>query len=100
MPPGWRVRLTSSGVRSIPAQNIKAGVGYLLMRLANFEHKSAAGPNLKYQPAKVQQVIAGWRTISTESIARRYNGGGDPYYSKKLDYALRLVNKGEDAICE
>lgn len=143
LPPGWRERLTSSGVRSIPAQNIKAGVGYLLMRLANFEHKSVlsstsgikecvVGPGsslttlaakygttteilkklnpgasilrpgqvLKYQPAKVQRVIVGWRTISTESIARRYNGGGDPYYSKKLDYALRLVNKGEDAICE
>jgi len=143
LPSGWRERLTLSGVRSIPVQNIKAGVGYLLMRLAKFEHKSVPsgtsgvkecvvqagnsfatlaakygttteilkklnpgalilrpGQVLKYQPAKVQQVIAGWRAITTESIARRYNGGGDPNYSKKLDYALRLVNKGEDAICE
>jgi LysM repeat protein len=144
LPAGWRERLTLSGVRSIPAQNIKAGVGYLLTRLAKFEHRSVPtsdtsavkectvqagnslaslaakhsttveilkklnpgatilrpGQILKYRPGKVQQVIVGWRTIDTESIARRYNGGGDPNYSRKLDYAMRLVTKGEDAICE
>jgi hypothetical protein len=54
---------------------------------------------LKYRKASVQKVIASWRHISTTSIAQRYNGGGDPNYAKKLDYALSLVREGKAALC-
>jgi hypothetical protein len=55
---------------------------------------------LKYQRASVQQVIVGWRHISTSMVAHRYNGGGDPNYAKKLDYALGLIRHGKGATCE
>lgn len=142
LPPNWEGRLTVGSVRAIPAHNIRAGIGYLLMRMANFEHKSvlasdtkfyeikvSAGDNLekiakaqsstpeilkklnptvdmlrpgqvlKFQKASIQRVITSWRHLSTSLIAQRYNGGGDPNYAKKLDYALSLVRKGRAAVC-
>lgn len=143
LPAVWKGRLTMGSVRSIPGHNIRAGIGYLLMRTANFEHRSILGADakiyeitvkpgdsldkiakaqgsavdtlkklnptagtlrpgqvLKYQKASVQRVITNWRHLSTALIAQRYNGGGDPNYAKKLDYALSLVRKGEAVRCE
>lgn len=40
MPLKWRGRLTIGTVRSMPTHNIRAGIGYLLMRMANFEFQS------------------------------------------------------------
>lgn len=40
LPPAWKARLTRCAARSIPAYNIRAGIGYLLMRLANFSVRS------------------------------------------------------------
>jgi len=57
------------------------------------------GHTLKYQKASIQRVIVGWRQISTVSIALRYNGGGDPNYAKKLDYALALMRNRRAAVC-
>lgn len=142
LPSVLKGRLTTGSVRTIPSHNIRAGIGYLLMRMANFEHRSVLGPDpkvhevtvkagdsldkiagtqgstidtlrklnptatvlrpgqvLKYQKASVQRVIAGWRQISTVLIAQRYNGGGDPSYAKKLDYALSLMRKGKATVC-
>ena len=142
LPTAWKGRLTMGSVRSIPAHNIRAGIGYLLMRMANFEHRNVLaadakvyevtvkpgdsldkiakaqgsaietlkklnptatvlrpGQVLKYQKASVQRVIANWRHISTTLIAQRYNGGGDPNYAKKLDYALSLVRQGKAVAC-
>ena len=142
LPKGWKGRLTTGSVRSIPAHNIRAGIGYLLMRMANFEHRSLLGADskvyevavkpgdsldkiakvqgstvdtlrklnptaavlrpgqlLKYQKASMQRVVTSWRHISTATIAQRYNGGGDPNYSKKLDHALSLVRKGKAVVC-
>jgi hypothetical protein len=142
LPLVWKGRLTMTLVRTTPAYNICAGIGYLLMRLANFEYRSLPGADseiyeisvksgdsldkiaktqgstidtlkklnpavtvlhpgqiLKYRKASVQRVIASWRHISTTSIAQRYNGGGDPNYAKKLDYALSLVREGKAALC-
>lgn len=142
LPPAWKARLTVGSIRSIPAHNIRAGIGYLLMRLANFEYRSVLaadtkvyevkvrsgdtlgriatdngstaevmkrlnptaatlqpGQVLKYQKASVQQVITGWRQISTALVAQRYNGGGDPNYATKLDHTLSLVRNGTPASC-
>ncbi|GAB2851690.1 hypothetical protein GCM10027277_19980 [Pseudoduganella ginsengisoli] len=54
---------------------------------------------VKYQRTSIQQVIIGWRPISTSMVAHRYNGGGDPNYAKKLDFALSLIRKGKEASC-
>lgn len=142
LPPIWKGRLTVSSVRSISAYNIRAGIGYLLMKMANYEYRSVLstdtkvyevivkpgdsldkiakaqgstievmkklnpaanalrpGQHLKCQKASVQRVITSWRHISTTLIAQRYNGGRDPNYAKKLDYALSLMRKGKAALC-
>jgi hypothetical protein len=142
LPPTIRGRLTIASARTIPEYNIRAGIGYLLMRMANFETRTVIdtdskvyevtvkagdtvekiakvkgstvdllkklnptanllkpGQSLRYQKASTQLVIANWRHISTTSIAQRYNGGGDPNYAEKLDYALALIHKGNNALC-
>jgi hypothetical protein len=142
LPPAWKTKMTAGTVRTIPAHNIRAGIGYLLMRMANYEYRSVPsadsrvyevtvkagdsldkiakaqgstvdtlkklnptasvlrpGQVLKCQKASVQRVITGWQTISTTLIARRYNGGKDPNYAKKLDYALSLIRQGKNALC-
>ncbi|ALK98128.1 peptidoglycan-binding protein [Massilia sp. WF1] len=141
IPPLWQGRLTAGSARTIPAHNIRAGIGYLLMRMANFEHRSVqsdqtvlnvavkAGDNLdkiaktqgtttemlrklnptasvlrpglalRYQKASVKRVITGWRLITTSLIAQRYNGGGDPNYARKLDFAFALLTNRKEATC-
>ncbi len=39
--PAWRERLNPSTVRTVPGYNIRAGIGYLLMRMASFEYRSS-----------------------------------------------------------
>ncbi len=140
--PGWKGRLTMSSVRTIAAHNIRAGIGYLLMRMAKFEYRNVPGADpkvyeisvkpgdsldkmakdqgttietlrklnptaavlrpgqvLTYRKASIQKVIAGWHPIVTTFIALRYNGGRDPNYAGKLDYALSSVRKGKAALC-
>ncbi|MEW5786970.1 MAG: LysM domain-containing protein [Pseudomonadota bacterium] len=57
------------------------------------------GQVLMYQKASVQRVITGWRSRSTALIAQRYNGGGDPNYARKLEYASTLVRNRRVASC-
>lgn len=51
------------------------------------------GQSLRFQKGSVQRIITGWHQITTAQIARRYNGGRDPRYAEKLDYALGLLRK-------
>jgi hypothetical protein len=142
LPPGSKGRMTAGTIRSIPAHNLRAGVGYLLMKMAYYEYQSLiptgapiqevavksgdtmekiaktnsstteilaklnpdakilrVGQLLKLQPGTVNRVITGWRPMIPATIAQRYNGGGDPTYASKLDYALTVVRKGKDAAC-
>lgn len=51
------------------------------------------GQVLKFQAAHMAIVIAGWKQITPEFLARWYNGGGydgfgDPAYAAKLKYVL------------
>jgi hypothetical protein len=57
------------------------------------------GQLLKLQPGTVNRVITGWRPMIPATIAQRYNGGGDPTYASKLDFALTVVRKGKDVAC-
>lgn len=143
LPPDWRAGLTPGIVRTMPVHNIRAGVGYLLMRMAIYENRSVAangsavqevaikhgdsldriakargstveilkklnpgaailkpGGILKYQEGSVERVIIGWRPFTTAMVAQRYNGGGDPDYAKKLDFALGIVRKRRETICQ
>jgi len=40
LPPTWKGQLTMESARTVPAHNIRAGIGYLLMRMARFRHES------------------------------------------------------------
>jgi hypothetical protein len=142
LPKAWKAQLTVGTVQINPTHNIRAGVGYLLMRMANFEYRTVVstdtkiyevkvkpgdsldriakaqgstpdlmkklnpsahvlqpGQVLTYQHASIKRVITSWWQISTTTIAQRYNGGGDPNYAKKLDYALSLIRIGKAAVC-
>jgi hypothetical protein len=141
IPPTWKNRLTFDSAITIPSYNIAAGIGYLLMRTANYAIRSVndeddaiyeikvqtgdsianiakknkstieviqklnssahflrPGQILKYQKASMKKVIVSWKMITTLSVARNYNSGGD-LYAKKLDYALALIYQGKAAIC-
>ncbi|WP_080404370.1 LysM peptidoglycan-binding domain-containing protein [Burkholderia ubonensis] len=143
LPSIWKGQLTIGSARTIPPHNIRAGIGYLLMKMANYEYRNIPaadsriyevvvkpgdnldkiakaqgstvdtlkrlnpttavlrpGQVLKCQKASVQRVITSWRSISTTSIAQRYNGGGDPNYATKLDYVLLALRQGKAATCE
>jgi hypothetical protein len=36
-------------------------------------------------------AIVSWSEFTTQNIADKYNGGGDPDYKDKLDYVLGLL---------
>jgi hypothetical protein len=142
LPPASKGRMTAGTIRSIPSHNIRAGVGYLLVKMAYYEYQSVvssaatleevtvkagdslekiarahrstaeilaklnpdvqtlrAGQLLKCQPGSVKRVITGWRQLTPVVIAQRYNGGGDPTYAAKLDFAMDLIQKGKEATC-
>lgn len=143
LPPAWKGQLTLSSARTLPAHNLRAGIGYLLMKLANYGYRNTpdahskvfeitvksgdsldkiaraqvstvemlkqlnptagtlrVGQTLKCRRAVMQRIVTSWRPITTTVVAQRYNGGGDPYYARKLDHALPLVRQGKVAPCE
>ena len=63
LPPSLQGKLTS--VTTVPSQNIRAGIGYLLMRMANFEHRTIASSDTKVYEIK---VVAG---DSLDKIAKK-----------------------------
>lgn len=143
LPVSLKKRIKASSVKINPADNIRAGIGYLLMRLARFEYKSIPdiddqlhevvinpgdslariakvngttseilrklnpqalilqlGQILKYRKGAVRRVVVGWRMMDTNEVARLYNGGGDPKYAQKLNFAFGLVKQGREVVCE
>lgn len=142
IPPGWRGKLSFSTVRALPAYNIRAGIGYLLLRSANFQYKNVvelnseiekitvkdgdsfdkiarthnttietlkqlnpqadtlrAGQVLKYQRSKIKRVIVGWKVLTLENIAERYNTNRDSKYANKLKYALNTIEQRGISVC-
>jgi LysM repeat protein len=53
------------------------------------------GDVLSYVKASLQKVASGWMVMTTETIAKRYNGGGDKNYKDKLDYVLAVFDRLE-----
>jgi hypothetical protein len=54
LPPSTKGRMTAGTIRSIPAHNIRAGVGYLLMKLAYYEHQSIIAKEAAIQEVTVR----------------------------------------------
>jgi hypothetical protein len=55
------------------------------------------GDILEFHKASIEMVVTGWRTFDTKTIAKRYNGGGDPNYEAKLNHLLSDVIPKLDA---
>lgn len=53
IPPIWKSRLTMSSATTMPSHNIRAGIGYLLMRMANYEYRSVLDRDAKVYEVKV-----------------------------------------------
>lgn len=73
-----------------PERNVRFGIAYLMIRMAETElRRMPPGP---VERLHSQRVITGWRPFDAPTIAARYNGGGDPHYAAKLDYAVAAMN--------
>jgi hypothetical protein len=49
------------------------------------------GQDLVFHKAHVGRKITGWSVFDEATVARRYNGGGDPNYAEKLLYVHGLL---------
>ncbi|NHZ95199.1 LysM peptidoglycan-binding domain-containing protein [Massilia sp. CCM 8734] len=85
MPAPLRARLNSGSIRTIPAHNIRAGIGYLLMRTAKYAHKRQAAPD-----ARVEETKAGIGD-TFETIARKTHSTVE--LLRELNPGLRVVTK-------
>ncbi|WP_341892485.1 LysM domain-containing protein [Variovorax sp. YR752] len=75
LPPIWKERLTVLSVRTVPSHNIRAGIGYLLMKAAYYEHRSVspAGSSVfevTVQPGDSLDKIARANGSTTEVMTR------------------------------
>lgn len=77
MPPALRSSINTHTIRSNPLHNIRGGIGYLLMRMADYAHKSIREPNTpiketKVEPRETLELIAK-RVSSTVAVMRELN---------------------------
>lgn len=73
IPPAWKSRLTIGTATTIPSHNIRAGIGYLLMRLATYSIKSVPDVDnfvyeLKVRPGDSIAKIAKENNSTIETI--------------------------------
>ena len=80
LPAAWQARLSFGSVTTIPSHNIRAGVAYLLMRMAYFEHRTVIAPDA----AEIQQATVE-PGDSLAKIARKHQSTPE---------ILRLMNDG------
>ena len=118
LPPQYKPFLSVAAAQTVPLYSIRAGVGYLLYRMAYFGLVNQTSPepplpvqewkppetggasNTPPQPRRPPPMprkvlgITGWRPITLQAIAARYNAGGDGNYYGKLAHAFDIVVKG------
>jgi hypothetical protein len=87
VPPSLRITLSAHSVRTDPASNIRAGIGYLLMRMATFAFK-----NVLDADDKIYEVTVKDRD-SLEKIAK--NQGSTPEIMKRLNPSAHLLKAGQ-----
>lgn len=73
-------------------EKISKTVGTTVFELKRLNPKASGvlkiGQKLKYVKAQMQRTIIRWRDFTADTIADRYNGGGDANYSAKLTYLI------------
>lgn len=88
LPPIWKGQLTVSSVRSSATYNIRAGIGYLLMKMANFSYRSVSGSDTKVYQVTVKQGD------SFDKIAKAQ--GSTVEIMKKLNPGVKVLRPGQD----
>jgi hypothetical protein len=87
LPPHWQPRLTFASAQMIPSHNIRAGIGYLLMKMANFDIKSISDADAKIYDVTVK---AG---DSLDKIAKAQ--GSTLELMKKLNPTAHVLRPGQ-----
>lgn len=87
LPPAWKGRLTMESARVNPAHNIRAGIGYLLMRMANIKYQSMPGADARVYEITVKPGD------SLDKIARVQGSTVDTL--KKLNPTATVLRPGQ-----
>lgn len=87
LPPSLQGRLNSGNAKAIPYYNIRAGIGYMLMRMANYDYASTAGTDTKIYEIAVKPGD------SLDKIARTQ--GTTIATLKKLNLATENLRPGQ-----
>jgi hypothetical protein len=87
IPAAWRGKLKMSSARTIPTYNIRAGIGYLLMRAARFEHQSVVGDDGTVYLAEVR------RGDSLARVAQRH--GTTIEILRSMNPSLVVLHQGQ-----
>ena len=87
LPPAWKRRLTMGSARTIAAHNIRAGVGYLLMRMATFEYRSVLSADSKVHEVTVKPGD------SVDKIAKAHDSTTE--ILKKLNPMATVLRPGQ-----
>lgn len=88
LPPSWQARLSFGSATTIPSHNIRAGVAYLLMRMAYFEYKT----KLSADSATIEEVKIS-PGDSLAKIARKH--GSTPEILKRLNDGVTTLQVGQ-----
>lgn len=92
LPPQWQARLTVATVRLNPSRNIRAGIGYLLMRMAYFDNQSVADETV----APFEITVKSGDTM--EKIAKAQGSTTD--ILRRLNPASSTLRAGEALKCQ
>ncbi|SCX56730.1 LysM domain-containing protein [Variovorax sp. EL159] len=87
LPPSYRRSLSIDGVRRTPIHNIRAGIGYLLLRMTNFSFQSVLDADTRTYDVAVRSGD------NLSSIARAQ--GSTPEVMKKLNPSAHVLRPGD-----
>lgn len=87
LPPSYRNSLSVDGVRRTPTHNIRAGIGYLLLRMTNFSFQSVPDSDTRTYDVVVR------RGDTLNSIAKAH--GSTPEVMKRLNPSAHILRPGE-----
>ena len=85
--PEWKARLTANAVKTIPEYNLRAGIGYLLMRLSNSDYRTVVEDGAPITKVTVRSGD------SLERIAKAQGSTTD--LMKKLNPAAAVLRPGQ-----
>lgn len=87
LPPAWKKLITAGSARTIPAHNIRAGIGYLQMRHARYEHRTVIDADNRIYEVQVRPGD------SLDRIARRH--GSTAELMKRLNPSMTILRPGQ-----